>query len=149
LGDHIRKKRIELGLLKREVADLFGAHPQSVNAWERNYHQPALYRLEAITAFLGYDPENVSDDAPLGLRIASKGRRLGFSQRALAERLGIDEGTARKWERGEIFVRADERVRRILQGWGQLRRLIPAVRTRRNARLTSASSRRPPDSEQR
>ncbi len=76
-----------------------------------------LHRLQAIAAFLGYDPENVSDDTPIGLQLASKRRRLGFSQKALAERLGIDEGTVRKWERGRIFLRVDERVRRILQGW--------------------------------
>jgi len=117
LGDHIRKRRIELGLRQRDVADLLGADSQSVNAWERNYHQPALHRLEAITTFLGYDPENVSDDAPLGLRIASRRRRLGLSQKRLAELLGIDEATVRKWERGRIFLRVDERVRRVLQGW--------------------------------
>src|SRR5262245_4545307 len=42
LGDHIRKKRIELGLLQREVADLLGVDSQSVNAWERNYREPVL-----------------------------------------------------------------------------------------------------------
>jgi transcriptional regulator with XRE-family HTH domain len=117
LGDHIRKKRIELGLLQREVADLLGADPQSVNAWERNYRQPVLHRLPAIAAFLGYDLEPPPADAPLGLRIASRRRRLGLSQKALAERLGIDEATVRKWERARIFLRVDERVQRILDGW--------------------------------
>src|SRR5262249_62294784 len=109
LGDHIRKKRIELGLLQREVADLLGADPQSVNAWERNYRQPVLHRLPGISAFLGYDLENVSDDAPLGLRIVSKRRRLGLSQKALAQSLGIDEGSVRKWERGESERRPSRR----------------------------------------
>jgi transcriptional regulator with XRE-family HTH domain len=117
LGDHIRKRRLELGLLQREVADLLGADPQSVNAWERNYHQPALHRLQAITAFLGYDLKNASDDAPLGLRIASKRRRLGLSQKALAESLGIDEGTVSKWERGKSQRRLNRRVRRVVQRW--------------------------------
>ena len=117
LGDHIRKKRIELGLLQREVADLLGADPQSVNAWERNYREPVLHRLPAIAAFLGYDLEAPAANAPLGVRIASRRRRLGLSQKRLAELLGIDEATVRKWERGRIFLRVDERVRRVLQGW--------------------------------
>jgi transcriptional regulator with XRE-family HTH domain len=106
-----------MGLLQRNVADLLGADSQSVNAWERNYRQPSLRLLPAITAFLGYDLENVSNDASLALRIASRRRRLGLSQKRLAELLGIDEATVRKWERGRFFVRVDERVRRILQGW--------------------------------
>jgi DNA-binding transcriptional regulator YiaG len=99
------------------VADVLGADSQSVNAWERNCRQPVLRRLPAIAAFLGYNLENVSDDASLGLRIASRRRRLGLSQKRLAELLGIDEATVRKWERGRIFLRVDERVRRILQRW--------------------------------
>jgi transcriptional regulator with XRE-family HTH domain len=110
------KKRIELGLLQREVADLLGADPQSVNAWERNYRQPVLHRLPAITAFFGYELEAPPADAPHNLRIASKRRRLGLSQRALAERLGLDEGTVRKWERGGLR-KLDRRVQRILERW--------------------------------
>jgi transcriptional regulator with XRE-family HTH domain len=100
LGDHIRTRRIELGLLQREVAHVLGVDPGSVNAWERNYREPSLRLLPAIRAFLGYDLENVPDDTPLGFRIASKRRRLGLSQKALGESLGIDEGTVGKWERG-------------------------------------------------
>jgi len=59
----------------------------------------------------------VSDDAPLGLRIASERRRLGLSQKALAESLGLDEGTVSKWERGESQRRPDRRVRRVVQRW--------------------------------
>ena len=76
-----------------------------------------IHQLPAIRVFLGYDLESVSGDAPLGLQITSKRRRLGLSQKALAKSLGIDEGTVRKWERGRIFVRVDERVQRILEAW--------------------------------
>jgi transcriptional regulator with XRE-family HTH domain len=119
LGDHIhiRKRRIELGLRQRDVADLLRADPQSVNAWERNYRQPSLRLLPAIRAFLGYDLENVPDNTPLGLRIASKRRRLELSQKALGESLGIDEGTVGKWERGESQRRPNLRVRRVVQRW--------------------------------
>jgi DNA-binding XRE family transcriptional regulator len=72
---------------------------------------------QAIAAFLGYDPENVSDDTPIGLQLASKRRRLGFSQKALAERLGIDEATVRKWERGESQRRPSRRVRALFHRW--------------------------------
>jgi transcriptional regulator with XRE-family HTH domain len=117
LGDHIRKKRIELGLLQRELAALLGVDPGSVNAWERNYRQPALHGLQAIAAFVGYDLEVPTDDAPLGVKIASKRRRLGLSQKALGEFLRIDEGTVRRWEGGESQCRPNRRVRRVIQRW--------------------------------
>ena len=117
LGDHIRKKRVELGLLQREVADLLGADPQSVNGWERNYREPALRRLPAIAVFLGYDPESASDDTPIALQLASKRRRLGLSQKALARALGIDEATVRRWERGESRGRPERRAREIILRW--------------------------------
>jgi hypothetical protein len=31
--------------------------------------------------------------------------------------LGIDEATIRKWERGGIVLRMDQRVHRILEAW--------------------------------
>jgi len=66
---------------------------------------------------LGYDLEEVPDDVPLGFKISSKRRRLRLSRKALVELVGIDNGTVRRWERGQIFLRADERVRRILESW--------------------------------
>jgi transcriptional regulator with XRE-family HTH domain len=116
LGDHIRKRRIELGLLQREVADFLGADPGSVNAWERNYRHPVLRRLPAITVFLGYSLDVLPDDAPLWLRIASNRRRLGLSQKALAQCLGIDEGTVRRSER-EGICKLGLRVQRIIERW--------------------------------
>ena len=115
MRDHIRKRRIELGLLQREVARLLGADLQSVNAWERNYHQPVLRRLPAISVFLGYSLDVLPDDAPLSVRIASKRRRLGLSQKALAQFLGIDEGTLRGLERNK--ARLTRRVLEVIQRW--------------------------------
>jgi transcriptional regulator with XRE-family HTH domain len=117
LGDHLRKRRLDLHLTLRDVAERVGADKSSVNAWERNYHQPVLHRLPAIAAFLGYDLDALPADAPLGLRIASKRRRLGLSQKALAESLGIDEGTVRRWERGESQRRPSRRVRGLFERW--------------------------------
>jgi len=115
-GDHLRKRRLELGLLQREVAERVGADKSSVNAWELNYHQPALHLYPAVVAFLGYDPAAVTDDVRLGRRVAVRRRASGFSQRALAERLGIDEGTVGTWERGNR-QKVSPRVQRLLTQW--------------------------------
>ena len=115
LGDHIRKKRIELGLLQRELADLLGADPQSVNAWERNYHRPSLRLLPAIIGFLNYNPDVIADQASLGRRIAVRRRALGLSQQALAGLLGIDEGTLRRLEQGRLP--STRRIRDAIERW--------------------------------
>jgi transcriptional regulator with XRE-family HTH domain len=42
---------------------------------------------------------------------------MGLSQRELAGCLGIDEGTVRKWERGESQRRPSRRVRALFHRW--------------------------------
>jgi transcriptional regulator with XRE-family HTH domain len=116
-SDHLRKRRLDLHLTLRDVAKQVGCDPSSVNAWERNYHQPALRRFPAIVAFLGYSLEAASADQPLSVRIASKRRRLGLSQKALAELLGLDEGTVSKWERDESQRRPGRRVQSLVRRW--------------------------------
>jgi transcriptional regulator with XRE-family HTH domain len=116
LGDHLRKRRFDLGLLQGEVADRLGADNSTINAWELNYHEPSLHRFPAIKDFLGYDPDELPEDAPLGLRIAARRRAIGLSQKALADCLGIDEGTVGRWERGDL-QRVSRRVKRLLTRW--------------------------------
>jgi helix-turn-helix protein len=66
---------------------------------ERKYHQPSLCGFPAIKDFLGYGPDELPDNAPLGRRIAARRRALGLSQVKLAKLLGINETTVADWER--------------------------------------------------
>jgi transcriptional regulator with XRE-family HTH domain len=56
VGDHIRRRRLDLGLLQREVAERLGADAATITNWELNRTQPALRFLPAIVGFLGYPP---------------------------------------------------------------------------------------------
>ena len=56
LGDHIRKKRLNLGLTQREAAHLIGVEQCSVYNWEKRGMNPAQRVQTAIIDFLGYDP---------------------------------------------------------------------------------------------
>src|SRR5512135_1805481 len=42
LGDHLRKRRLDLGLLQREVAERLGVSEGSVWEWERNRAAPKV-----------------------------------------------------------------------------------------------------------
>ena len=99
LGDHLRKRRLDLGLLQKEVAEQLGFDTASIGNWESNETQPMVHRLPAIFTFLGHNPLPEADD------LIGKFKRvrcsLGLSQEQLGQKLGIDESTIAGWERGE------------------------------------------------
>ena len=55
LGDHIRKKRLDLGLLQKEVAERIGVGKTTIYNWEKNRTTPASRFRRRIIQFLGYD----------------------------------------------------------------------------------------------
>lgn len=55
-GDHIRKKRMELKLFQRKVADMLGTDEMSINNWEVNSCMPQIRYFPRIISFLGYEP---------------------------------------------------------------------------------------------
>lgn len=57
LGDHVRKRRLDLCLLQREVGERLGADLKTLVSWERQPSEPSFRHLPAIVAFLGYDPD--------------------------------------------------------------------------------------------
>lgn len=56
IGEHIKRRRLELHLLQRDVAGLIGVHPESVKNWERGVLKPMIRHLPKIIEFLGYTP---------------------------------------------------------------------------------------------
>jgi transcriptional regulator with XRE-family HTH domain len=60
LGDHLRRRRLDLGLQLKEVAAQLNADQDSVINWEKGRTAPAVRFVSAILTFLGYDPRLVS-----------------------------------------------------------------------------------------
>lgn len=56
LGDRARKRRLDLGLLQREVADRLGVDETTVNNWERGRTTPARRFTAKIAQFLDSVP---------------------------------------------------------------------------------------------
>lgn len=111
LGEHIRKRRIDLGLRQRDLARRFGVKAEVIAYWEFGKNLPAAHRYPAIVAFLGYDPT----PRPVGLpdRLRAGRLFLGLTKKALGARLGLDEGTMIDVEHGRRNPRG--RVRRVLE----------------------------------
>jgi transcriptional regulator with XRE-family HTH domain len=99
LGGHLRRRRCSAGLTQDQVADELGANTSTYPLWETDRSKPTARYYPAIFRFLGYEPFPAATTLPE--RIAAQRRRLGLSLRAAADRIGVDEGTFRRWESGE------------------------------------------------
>ena len=97
LGDHILKKRLELGLFQKEVARQIGVDKSTVYNWETNRNEPLIGQIPGIIQFLGYVPYTPSPSFPEWLRLVRS--CLGMSQRQLAAPLHVDPTTVARWER--------------------------------------------------
>ncbi|MBC8554505.1 MAG: helix-turn-helix transcriptional regulator [Candidatus Brocadiales bacterium] len=97
LGDHLRKKRLDLELLQKDAARKLGVCEPSIYNWENNLAKPAIKYIPTIIEFLGYVPFDTST-LSVGEKIVVYRKLLGLSQRKLAHNLGIDPCTLSKWE---------------------------------------------------
>jgi len=119
LGDHLRKARLDRGLLQEEVARELGVSLGTVVNWEQNHTAVATRFMPQVVAFLGGDP--LPADGQLGERIRALRERQGLSQVALARKLGLNASTVVAWERGRIkkpFPTVRRRFEEFLQGDG-------------------------------
>ena len=98
LGDHLRKRRLDLCLLQREAAERIGVDPTTVTNWELSRTAPALRFIPSIIRFLGYVP--FPPGQSLADRLRAARRTLGLSQERVAAMLDVDESTVTRWERG-------------------------------------------------
>ena len=100
LGEHLRRRRMDLGLRQSDVAARIGVGPQTVNYWENGHFNPEVQFVPNIVAFLGYDPFGPPPD---GFPAQLKAARIaaGLTRRQLATRLGAHAGTVAEWERGD------------------------------------------------
>ena len=107
LGDHIRKKRLDLGLLQKDVANIICTNESTIWNWENNYASPFLSNIPKITKFLGYIPFDTSNQT-LGDKIIIYSKLSGLSQRKFARIIGIDPSTLGHWEHGKTKPNPDK-----------------------------------------
>jgi len=100
LGDHLRKRRLDLGLLQRDAARQLSINEMTLCNWETKRTSPQLRFIARIVAYLGYSPYQPQSDS-LGKRILAHRRFLGLSQKELAWQLGLDPSTLGRWESGK------------------------------------------------
>jgi transcriptional regulator with XRE-family HTH domain len=98
LGVRIRRRRLDLGLSQRILADRLGVRAEAVASWELGRYQPSIRLWPRIVELLDCDPLVVG--AELADRICALRRRIGLTRKELAARTGLDEGTVADLEAG-------------------------------------------------
>jgi transcriptional regulator with XRE-family HTH domain len=102
-GDHIRKRRLVLGITQKEVAKMLGVTQSTLINWEKGRSVPPLLTMSRVVRFLGHDP---FPPAPKTLvdRLKAKRRELGWTQKTAARQLGVDPCTWSDWETGGTIM---------------------------------------------
>ncbi|MEP7000482.1 MAG: helix-turn-helix domain-containing protein [bacterium] len=96
LGDHLLKRRLDLGHTRKFAASLIGVDPESLKNWEGDKTEPAVGFFPRLISFLGYNP--LPEAESRGSRIRRERISRGLSRKALADSVGIDEATIRRME---------------------------------------------------
>jgi transcriptional regulator with XRE-family HTH domain len=55
VGEHLLKRRRDLGLTQVQVAEALGVNVGTITTWEQNRQEPSGGHLAGIVTFLGYD----------------------------------------------------------------------------------------------
>ena len=98
MGEHLRKRRLELRLTQAQAAEHIGVNRWTVLNWEKGHTEPPVESMPSILRWLGYDPFPEPESLPE--RLLAKRRAMGWSIKKAASALGVDEGTWRAWETG-------------------------------------------------
>ncbi len=114
LGDHIRAKRMGLGILQKDVAKRLGTDVFTLLNWEKGRSLPSIRWMPKIIDFLGYAPYVPPGSFEEWFETVR--RNLGLSRAKVARQMRVDPGTLRRWLRGEGCPPPDclDRVRSAL-----------------------------------
>lgn len=98
IGEHLRKRRMDLGLYQAEVARRFKVSEDSITYWENGRNEPQVRYYPQVIGFLGYYPFDHETDT-LGGKIKRYRYERGLSYRKLAKLFDADPATVVEWER--------------------------------------------------
>jgi transcriptional regulator with XRE-family HTH domain len=86
-------------MTRLEVARALEADYGTLIWWEQDERQPFVHFYPAIVRFLGHEPWQ--QPVTLGDHLMAERRRRGLRIDQAAVLIGVDQGTLRRWERGE------------------------------------------------
>jgi len=99
IGDKLKNKRLELGLLQKDVARILDVCEDSISYWENNRNGSQVVHYPKIIEFLGYIPFDV-DASTLGGQIKLYRYLHGLSRKEFGALIPVDASTILAWETG-------------------------------------------------
>ncbi len=101
IGDHIKKRRLDLNLTQGEVSKLIGVKEESIYNWENNQSKPKIYLMPKIIEFLGYVPFKLPNKTIVE-QLKFYRKKHDLSKRKLAMLLDVNQTASYsrlgKWE---------------------------------------------------
>lgn len=95
VGEHLRKRRLDMGQTQAQAAASLGVTFTSLNGWEAGRIEPGIDKWPGIIRFLGFDPNPAPEN--LDQALTALQRRHGLPRERLAFRLGIERKTLFNW----------------------------------------------------
>ena len=130
IGEHIKKRRLEMGLTQAQAAARLGVSASTLLHWETGKKLPLARTLGSVIPFLGYDP--FPEPASISERLFYERQRRGWSIRTAARHLGVDPCTWGDWERGGLIFCLSHRTMMAQLLGLDLQRLDEEMSTRWN-----------------
>ncbi len=120
LGDHIRRKRLDLNLLQTDAANMVNVDEMTIVGWELNHSRPLATHIPKIIEFLDYVPEDLFPTDTSGQKIKRYRLLHGMTRMQLAIEFHIDEATVRRLEtdKGKHFPQTLAKIVGILKALG-------------------------------
>src|SRR4051812_39233303 len=87
IGQHIRKRRIQLRMKQARLANEFGISEDTLTAWENERNIPQIHFYPKLISFLGYNPFSL-DTKSIGGQIYRYRTENGLSHRKLSRITG-------------------------------------------------------------
>lgn len=113
IGDHIRKKRMDLKLLQKDVAEIFSVSEDCITFWENNRNNPQIRYYPRIIKFLGYWPIKL-ELLTFNDRIRSYRFLNGLSQKRFADMMNVDPKTLVQLENGKGNIIQKMKIEKFL-----------------------------------
>lgn len=108
LGEHVRKRRLELRLTQKKAAEWLGVSAWTVLNWEKDHTEPQIESIPVIIRFLDYHP--FPEPKTISEHLLAKRRAMGWSIQDAARQLGVDEWTWGDWEQGGMILYRNHRL---------------------------------------
>ena len=105
IGDHLRKRRIDLGMHQAQVAKKFNVTTCTITNWELNHTNVPIKHAPIVIKFLGYNPLELHKDDSLGARMKYWRLKHGISITQFQSIIKMDSHTITKIENGNRVIK--------------------------------------------